>query len=117
MLIQLLIQPGNCGFLIGHEQRELNLFYFSLDAGSIIFIDLIRQEVHVVALEESLVQSFVEIGGIQRHRNALYDVVGNHAIEEQIGLAFGNNFNPFIANDNYRNIRQVLSNKIPRSLL
>ena len=44
----------------------------------------------------------------------MHDVVRNHAVEEKIGLALRNDFNLVIANDNNRNVGQVLSDKRPR---
>ena len=49
--------------------------------GYVVLVDPIQKEVHVVALEGMLAQSLIEVGGIQRHRNAPHNMVRYHTIK------------------------------------
>ena len=82
----------------------------------IIFIDLIWQEEHAVALQESLAKSFIECMSIHGHRDAVHDVPSYHSVEKQIVLALGDNIKLaiMVAICGDRHIAQMLPDKSPR---
>ena len=98
---------------IRNKQLKLDILHFGRYAGSIILINLIRQEVHIIALQELLVQTAIEISSIQRHRNTLHDMVGNHTVKEQVCLTLSNHFNAIIFYNDNGYIGEVLTNKSP----
>ena len=76
------------------------------------------QEVHAVALDEAVAQAGVACGRAQRHRDPALDVIGHHAIEQQVILAFGDGFDPVVlAPHHSRHVRQVLAHEVPRGFL
>ena len=60
----------------------------------------------------------VECGRAQGHRGPALDVIGHHAIEQQVVLPLGNGFDPVVlAPDDGWHVRQVLAHEVPGAFL
>jgi hypothetical protein len=55
----------------------------------VVFVHLIGQEIHAVAVLEALGKAFVELGCRKRHQDTPLDVEGNHPIKEHVRLPLG----------------------------
>ena len=88
---------------------------FHMGALIVIFVDLIRQEEHAVALEEALAQAVVEGMRVHGHGNAVHDMPCHHAVEKQIVLPFRNKvkFTISIPIRCYRDVTKMLADKLP----
>src|SRR5437667_11938044 len=88
LALELLPQPLDRRALVGHEERELRDL-LHLKPTAVILCDLIREEVHAVALGELLLKARIELGRAERDCRPALDVEGDHPIEEDKRLPFG----------------------------
>src|SRR5438093_13112765 len=88
LLDELLLEPLDSRRFVYDEDGELQDL-FDGHASFVVFGYLLGQEVHALALGETLAQPLVELRSRKRYGDATLDVEGNHAVEEQVVLALG----------------------------
>ena len=76
---------------------------------------LVGEEVHPIPRRETLLQPGVELSRGQRHGHAALDVEGDHAVEEQVVLALGDDLGLAVLGDKDRKLPQVGANEIPNA--
>ena len=115
LLGKLLLEPLDGRCLVRNEKLKLKNL---LDRHSLLIIlsRLIRQEIHAFTHWEALFQARVELGSRQGNRYTSLDMEGDHAVEEQVILALGNDFNFAALGNKNRELFHVGSDKVPDSI-
>jgi len=79
--IKLLPEPGNGGFFIRNEKRELGRFT-RIQNGAVVFRHLVGQEIHTISAGETLVQTSIEFRRGNGYHNTTLNVKSHHTVEE-----------------------------------
>ena len=93
LAVQLPLEPLNGGGFVDDEYFELD--YLLRGQALLVVLDhLIGEEDHAVAFGEMAGQAGQEFSDRQGHRHVAKDVEGDHAIEQQMRLAFVDDLHP-----------------------
>ena len=112
LALELLAQPLDGGLLVADEEIELDQLAGG-EASGVVLDDLFAQEEHAVAFGKSLAEPGVELGGRERDGDAALHVEGDHAVEEQVALAFGDDLGAAVGADEDREPPQVGADEVP----
>ena len=114
---ELLVEPLNRRSLRQRRKaRSCRIISLTVIRFLIIFGRLIGQEIHTFTQGKALFQTGVKLGGGQGNRDAALDMKGHHAVEEQVVLAFGDDFGLTVLGNEYGKLLEVSADEIPGAI-